>query len=234
MGFLRDLDGLLRGERTRPEDLAAPRLAFGPPRLLAASLALGALYGVCMGLYSVLTPGGPGVDQLASGVCKVPLLFLLTLVVTYPSLYVFSALARSSLGGRRTLELLLVAVAVSLAILASLGPVTAFFTLSTKSYPFMKLLNTAFFALAGLGGLFFMRSALRAAFRAAGQEVWRRERAAAWVLRLWVVIYAVVGLQMGWVLRPFVGTPNLPFELFRERRSSIFVDLPRTLVDLFL
>ena len=233
MELLRDVDRLLRGSFTRPEDLAAQRLALAPARLLLAALGLGAAYGACMGLYAVLTPGGPGFAQLASSAVKVPLLFLLTLAVAFPSLYVFSALARSSLDAARTLELLLVAVTVSLAILASLGPVTGFFTLSTESYPFMKLLNLAFFALAGLGGLFFLRGALRSAFRAAGEQAWRAQRGARWVLRVWVLIYAVVGLQMGWVLRPFVGAPGLPFELFRARESNIFLDVPRTLVDLF-
>ena len=27
---------------------------------------------------------------------------------------------------------------------------------------------------------------------------------------------------MGWVLRPFIGTPDLPFELFRAKRESNF------------
>jgi hypothetical protein len=233
MGLHRDVDRLLRGSFTRPEDLAAPRLGFTPVRLAAAALVLGALYGLSMGLYAILTPGGPGAAQLASSAIKVPFLFLLTLAVTFPSLYVFSALARSPLRAGRTLELLLAAVAVSLAILASLAPVTAFFTLSTESYPFMKLLNVAFFALAGLGGLLFLRGALRAAFQAVLGEGWRRQSAARWVLRGWVLIYAVVGLQMGWVLRPFIGAPGLDFALFRARGSSIFVDLPRTLVDLF-
>ena len=34
------------------------------------------------------------------------------------------------------------------------------------------------------------------------------------VFRLWVVVFALVGAQMGWVLRPFVGNPNLPFTWF--------------------
>src|SRR5262245_53030070 len=182
MELLRDVDRLLRGSFTRPEDLAGERLALPPARLLLAALVLGALYGVCMGLYAVLTPGAPGLEQLAASAVKVPLLFLLTLAVAFPSLYVFSALARSSLGAARTLELLLVAVTVSLAILASLGPVTGFFTLSTESYPFMKLLNVAFFALAGLGGLLFLRGALLAIFRAAGEQAWRSQRSARSVL----------------------------------------------------
>ena len=50
--------------------------------------------------------------------------------------------------------------------------------------------------------------------------------------RVWLVIYALVGAQMGWVLRPFIGAPHLPFELFRARESNIFVDVLHTLREL--
>ena len=42
------------------------------------------------------------------------------------------------------------------------------------------------------------------------------------VFRIWVIIFALVGSQMSWVLRPFIGNPNMPFEWFRERESNFF------------
>ena len=35
------------------------------------------------------------------------------------------------------------------------------------------------------------------------------------MLWLWVVLYMFVGMQMGWMLRPFVGSPGLPAAFFR-------------------
>ena len=32
----------------------------------------------------------------------------------------------------------------------------------------------------------------------------------------WLVMYAFVGMQMGWVLRPFLGSPGLPTTFFRQ------------------
>jgi hypothetical protein len=37
---------------------------------------------------------------------------------------------------------------------------------------------------------------------------------------------------MSWVLRPFMGNPNLPFEWFRERESNFFVAVFRSLANL--
>jgi hypothetical protein len=43
-------------------------------------------------------------------------------------------------------------IAVMLAVLSSIGPIVAFFSLSSTSYSFMVLLNVAVFAIAGILG----------------------------------------------------------------------------------
>lgn len=53
------------------------------------------------------------------------------------------------------------------------------------------------------------------------------------VFRIWVLVFAVVGAQMSWVLRPFVGNPNQPFEWFRERSGNFFQAFWRALERLF-
>lgn len=67
------------------------------------------------------------------------------------------------------------------------------------------LLNVAVF---GVGGLF----AVAYLYRAVGGR--RR------VVAVWLGVFALVGPQMGWVLRPFVGSPGLPFTWFRPREGS--------------
>lgn len=226
---------------------------------------LGAVYGVFMGLYGALRPVSPSVLQLLATTLKVPLLFLLTLVVTFPSLYVLGALSGLPLRFRETLGVLLAAVLVTVSLLASLGPVTGFFTLSTESYPFMVVLNVLFFAASGLGGLIFLRRALEAAIRE-GSLAWEdvggdaakppappepespAEHPAAerrggvplapvtrtrLLFTFWIIIYGAVGAQMGWILRPFIGYPGAPFQLFRERRSNFFEALFDALEQLF-
>ncbi len=51
------------------------------------------------------------------------------------------------------------------------------------------------------------------------------------VFGVWLVVYGIVGAQMGWVLRPFIGAPGLPFELFRARESNFFNDVLKTIGD---
>ena len=53
------------------------------------------------------------------------------------------------------------------------------------------------------------------------------------VFRLWVVVFALVGAQMGWVLRPFVGNPAIKFQWLRPRESNFFEAVLRTFQSLF-
>jgi hypothetical protein len=230
--ILARIDTLLRGGFTEPEQLSLGRVSVGASDLAIAAVPLGVGYGLFMGLYAVMR-GGPGAAlQLVATSLKVPLLFLLTLVVTLPSLYVLSALARSRLSFLHTLRLLLAAVTVNCALLASFGPVTGFFTLSTESYPFMILLNVAFFACSGMVGLSFLRKALDAVF-APETGTPASQASASQVFRAWILIYAIVGAQMGWILRPFIGAPNAPFQWFRARDSNFFVAVWESLLRLF-
>ena len=48
----------------------------------------------------------------------------------------------------------------------------------------------------------------------------------------WSIIYGAVGAQMGWILRPFIGSPDLPFEPFRIRESNFFEAFFRSLARL--
>ncbi len=230
--WLSNLDQLLRGEFTRSDELQGGRVAIPARKLVLACVLLGGIYGACMGLYAETGGRDHSLWAPLATALKVPLLFLLTLLVTFPSLYVFAALANSRLGLRDMLRLLIAAIAVMLGVLASFGPVIAFFTLSTDSHGFMLLLNVIFFTIAGTVGLAFLNRAINAVFpsaldgdsadvvqqRAALEDGVRARR----IFRVWLLIFGTVGAQMAWILRPFVGNPQLPFVLFRPRWSNFF------------
>jgi len=259
IGWLKELDELLRGSKTEAELLAqgASHLRLRP--YAVASVALGLVYGIFMGLYAVLSREDPCYMQMVATAVKVPALFFLTLVVTFPSLYVFSALLGLRLPPLDTLRVVMAAIAVNLTVLASFGPITGFFTLSTTSYAFMKLLNVFFFAVSGVIGLGFLLSMLRRLEgkrdpapdqeSAAGERVQlsnsageaspqgcllfltspARHATARTVFTVWLFLYAAVGAQMGWVLRPFIGHPDMEFTWFRSREANVFIDILRTL-----
>lgn len=276
--LLPSIDRILRGQHLQPEALAQGRIGVPIALLVKLGFLLGALYGICLGAYALFQGGEQAGLQILTSALKVPLLFLLTLLVTFPSLYVFSALCASPLGAAATLRLLLLAIVVSTAVLASLGPVFAFFAASTESYAFMTLLNVACFTVGGLIGLVVLRRATRALYdRAPSRSAEAEHRApppfdpspapsaaqeqdpaptdvpqppapanpaygsrhrpsanpARRLLAVWCLVYGVVGAQMGWLLRPFLGAPGLPFAVLRPRESNVFAAILEKIGDLF-
>jgi hypothetical protein len=214
------------------------------------------VYGICMGTFALLRVKSPSLLQVVASMIKVPLVFYLTLLVTLPSLYVFNALVGSRLTLSMVVRLLVASLGVMVAVLASLGPIVAFFSVSTTSYPFMVLFNVVVFGISGGLGLTFLLQTLHRMSVAglqpgsgpvaetadqppipAGPLDPLENRVLSGqvktVFRLWVIVFALVGAQMGWVLRPFIGNPDLPFTWFRGRESNFFQAVLQTLGRLF-
>ncbi len=251
----RQLDRILRGEATRISAMRTGRVEVDPVGLSLLLIGLAATYGVCMGFYALFRGGVSAYPQVVASAVKVPALFVLTLLITLPSLYVFNALMGSRLSLGAVVRLLTAMTAVIVAVLASLGPIVAFFSASTTSYPFMILLNVAVFGGAGLLGLVFLLQTLHRlnlvldepAEEAVGEEkgqgpapgaldVTEKQvlsRHVKTVFRCWVLLFGVVGAQMGWVLRPFLGRPGLPFAWFRARESNVFAAVWGAIQSLF-
>jgi hypothetical protein len=249
-GF-KELDRILRGEATRSSSLAKGKLDISIGDLWYILLLMGMFYGLCMGCKA----GGTSFQQLLATTLKVPALFFFTLAITFPSLYVFNALVGSRLSIDTMLRLLCMAMAVMLTVLASLGLIVAFFAISTTSYAFMKLVNVVVFGVSGSLGLSFLLQTLQRLSTASptipptaetgsevegptpgalepveGQVLGSHVKA---VFRCWVILFGLVGAQMGWVLRPFIGSPDQPFEWFRRRNSNIFEGVWQALTSLF-
>ncbi len=261
--WIGQLDGLLRGQRTTGSALRAGIIDVPLRVFVPLAVLLGGSYGFFMGWFALSMRDSEhrmeAMKQLAASTVKLPMLFLLTLFVTFPSLYVFNALVGCRLGFKSALRLLVAAIVVNLAVGASLGPILAFFTLSTKSYAFMVLLNVVLLAIAGCVGLGFLLRTLRRIEAEAREEALQKAQleetfsdeveepaplgqqmaskltamkppvraevesgAANGIFQIWVIIYALVGAQMSWLLRPFIGNPAMEFTLFRHRDGNFF------------
>jgi hypothetical protein len=250
-----ELDRILRGELTQVSSLERGGIEISPGRLSVINVVLAMVYGICMGTFALFRMKDPHGWQVLASMVKVPLLFYLTLLVTLPSLYVFNALVGSRLTLATVVRLLVASLGVMVAVLASLGPIVAFFSVSTTSYPFMLLFNVVVCGVSGALGLLFLLQTLhrlsiadsQAIETAGGGGSEPAELAGAldpvanrvlgkhvkMVFQVWVIVFALVGAQMGWVLRPFIGNPDLPFVWFRGRESNFFQAVFRTFQNLF-
>jgi len=179
--------------------------------LVLVSVTLLAFYGVSMGIYN-------GLLQALVAMVKVPLLFYLTLVVCYPLLYVFNVLFGSRMGFASTLALILASMAMSSVILGAFAPIALFFVFSKSDYAFMKLLHVFTVGTAAVIGMVCMYRGLVVVCEK--HKIY--PKSAINILRVWLAVFAFVGTQMVWNLRPLGGNRDQPFELIRSNREGNF------------
>lgn len=183
--------------------------------MLVSSSAFLAVYGAVLGSTHSLV-------QALSSAAKLPLLFFATMLVCIPTLYIFSVLFGSTQRLNQSIALVLSALTMMGVLLLSFASITFFFMLTTSDYQFFKLLNVLFFTIAGIIGMTFLSQGMRLV-STSDQQTGHRGRNL--VLYGWIMLYAFVGSQMAWTLRPFVGYPDAKFEIIRALGGNFYADI---------
>jgi len=280
--ILRDRGGIW-DQIIRERDL--PKLIV---RMLITSALSLAAYGAVLGASS-------GWLQALVSTAKLPMLFLVTLAICLPTLYLFNLVFGAKLSVLQTCALIMVAITVTAVLTFAFAPISLFFLITARSYAFFKLLNVAILTLTALVGLRFLTSGMRAlndhvvvestisqpvvvpvplaqreltsvtvggAAEVAAQRPTNgdtpanpprpnhtpvpaaddatanasspaAERPASMILLyIWILLFGFVGTQLAWTLRPFFGSPDAPFELFRDIGGTFYSDILSTLGDL--
>lgn len=194
--------------------------------MLISSIAFLALYGAVMGSSHSLW-------QALSSAAKLPVLFLATLFVCAPTLYFFNILFGSNQSLTQNVALIMTAITVTAVLLLSFAPVTLFFLLTTSQYQFFKLLNVGVFAVSGLMGVIFLAQGMRIVASGGRGDERANESGRRRVLQFWMILYAFVGSQLAWTIRPFVGAPSIRFELFRQLGGNFYTNIFASLGEIF-
>lgn len=216
------LTNLLRERRVFLEEIHEQvRLQSKIISLLVCSSLFLAIYGAIVG-------ASHSWMQALSSAVKLPALYLITLFICIPTLYFANIIC----GDKRTFgqyfALVLTAVSVTSVLLFSFAPITLFFMLSTGSYQFFILLNVIILSATGIIGVSSLYKAAKVVLEQDDENSNMRRK----ILRAWLFLYAFVGSQLGWTLRPFFGTPSSPFTLFREREGNFYLSIIQSLAHL--
>lgn len=195
------IDDLLRA---RPRVVVGD--APGPRRIVLMMVIFGILYGAVMGSFGGVT-GERFLQVIYSGV-KVPLLLTATFLISLPSFFVINTILGLRDDFAKALRALIATQAAMTVILASFAPFTAFWYVSSADYQMALLFNALMFGLASITAQLLLLRLYRPLI--VGNP---RHRI---MVRLWLIIYAFVGIQMGWTLRPFIGSPNVETAFFRQ------------------
>jgi hypothetical protein len=192
--------------------------------MLISCLVFLASYGLVMG-------ASHSPIQATRSAFKLPILFLVTLIICTPSLHYFNILFGSKQTLPQTIALIMTAMTTTSVLLLSFAPITLFFLLTSSQYPFFKLLNVAFFAVAGAMGILFLRQGLKIVTMQDESEGKDTRRM---IFTLWVILYGFVGSQMAWTLSPFIGQPGEPFVLVSQVGGNFYADVIASAQELLL
>lgn len=150
--------------------------------------------------------------QILYSAIKVPILIVVTTAVSLPSFFV----ANSLLGRRqefyRSLRAILLAQASLTILLAAMTPLTLFAYISfgplPHGYSLAVLFNASLFGISSIMAQLVLRRSY--------QLLQLNHPAHAWLIRWWLTVYAFVGVQMAYTLRPYVGSLSAEPSFFRS------------------
>lgn len=218
--------------------------------LMVSSLCCFAVYGAIIGAFHSAL-------QSISSAIKLPALYLLTLMVCLPTLYVFNVLFGSKQSIAQHLAYLLTAISFIALLLCGFAPVTLFFLVTVKDYAFFVILNVVIFALTGILGVSFFYQVMKPKpeeeiepkpkppspakkitdfIDPEVQSAWENQvrqnlQVRTNILRFWLGLYGIVGSQLSWTLSPFFGEPDKRFQFLNQTGGSFFVELWRIWLD---
>jgi hypothetical protein len=190
-GFIPAVESILRQPRRIIYQLRQEGPGSLIARLLVIAAVCGLIYGVVVGTFS----RGDALYQFWAAPVKVSLGLLISALICLPSLYIFSCLSGSQARLVEVFGLLAGLLALTTILLIGFAPVAWVFSESTKSLPAISALHLVFWLIATYFGLRFLSR---------GFAHLSAETDAA--LKVWILIFLLVAMQMTTALRPMVGT----------------------------
>ncbi len=180
------------------------------------------IYGIVMGSYNGV------LQSLVTGV-KIPSLIFLSIMVCFPALFVIQYMIGSTMTIFQMANIILSGFIVFTTIALSFAPIVVFFMITSDNYAFLKLLHVAIFTFSGIFAIKTIIDGL--SFSCEKKNIY--PKLGMKIFYSWVFIFAFVSSQLAWNLRPFLGSRDLPFELFRARESNFYVAVIQSAVNLF-
>ncbi|WP_412540037.1 hypothetical protein R8Z50_30090 [Longispora sp. K20-0274] len=160
--ILRDREGIWR------QIIEQRKLTHLTGQMLASSSIALAVYGAVLGFSN-------GPLQAVVSLVKLPILFLVTLAICLPTLYLFNLVFGAKLSINQAVSLVMTAITVMATLALAFTPISLFFLITAPNYSFFKLLNVAILVLSAFVGLKFLTSgSRRSTGTARPRRGWRR------------------------------------------------------------
>jgi hypothetical protein len=185
-GLAGAIEAMLRYPRRVMFHLRAPQAGTLIGLMMLVALFCSLVYGVVVGSFSGETQYWAAPVKIAAGL-------FISALICLPSLYIFSCLSGSEARLLEVVGLVMGLLALMTILLIGFAPVAWVFSQSTTSIAAMGVLHFVFWAIATYFGLRFLHHGLR---HLSGKPAG---------LRVWVLVFVLVMLQMSTAIRPILG-----------------------------
>ncbi|MFC2131845.1 hypothetical protein ACFLSQ_10460, partial [Bacteroidota bacterium] len=172
------------------------------------------VYGVVIGSYH-------GFSQAISAGIKLFVLFLLSIIICFPTFYVIQTIIGSRIKLKNLISIIMSGALLASWILVAFIPIVIFFMLTGDNYYFLQLLHIAIMGFSSFFGMRLVLEALK--FNCESENIYPKTGVT--IFRIWIFIFLFVSIQLGWNLRPFLGDKNASFQVFREYEGNFYAAL---------
>lgn len=168
-------------------------------------------YGFVIGIYH-------GLNQSISAGIKLFSLFILSLLICFPTFYVIQIIIGSRIKLINLISIILSGALLSSWILVAFIPIAIFFMITGGNYYFLQLLHIAIMVFASIFGMRLIIEALK--YNCENEDIYPKTGVT--IFRIWIVIFLFVSIQLGWNLRPFMSKHNEKFQIFRQYEGNFY------------
>ncbi len=216
------VESVFRDQQQFCEEVASDGGTRADATRLVMISALGlSMYGFAMGFHQSI------LQSLMSAI-KLPFLYFFTSLITFPAFHFISLYLGSRTKPTQTLLVCLNGAAVVAVLAGSFSPIALFFTLSGSSYSFLVLMHVSILAFCSIAGASTIEKNLRDIRKKTGEVL---PKGAGSCFFVWVFMCAIVGTQLAWMMRPFVGSSDT-FTFINTDKGNFYEAVFKSLIGL--
>lgn len=175
-----------------------------------------------LALFGCIAGANHSLMQSLISALKLPIIFMLSAVACYPTLYLFLSLLGLGYSAKSLAQFFLICMSIHTAVVLAFAPVSLIFLITNSSYLLIKLVNVIILAIGGFTGVFLFKKYLFS--QAPNWEPIYRIRAQRFVW-FWLLMYGLIGANLGFFLSPIFGIPGEPIVFITSSSENFFTHL---------
>lgn len=183
---------------------------------------------IAFGTYGFIIGLHENILYALASMIKLPCLYLITLAICMPAFFIFDSFIGSKASMLQSMAMALTATCIIGILLVGFAPVTLLFLITNNNDAVFQFLNIIFFTISGLVGVRFFYYTILSDSKE-DTLLYNKRRT---VVRIWMILYAFVGTQLAWTLRPFFGAASENFVFIREIKGNFYSNLLKIISDI--